>query len=268
MAVRRRNVGPGPSFFSFQDIMMCCLGIMVLVATMLALLMDVAAERVEPLDRAAEPPMVGAGQQAAEIAALEARLKVAVELQNRDLAGEVARLRAELEADHEDLERSVERLQRVMQAVDRLRKNEGSDPLLGRVAQLLVERDGLRQTLQEMESRRRLTFRPGEGGSRTRVFEVSAARIVEAPAMGDGSAMVHTVRSAEQGASLLHSRMRLAEAQGLICLIALKPSGVDLYQLIQGPLSDGDPPRGLELIPEDRWIADQFPNWSESEDGG
>jgi hypothetical protein len=269
VATRRRAITPSPSFFSFQDIMMCCLGIMMLVATAIGLLMAVRASAVEQVDRTSQSAQMDAERDAEreEIASLEARIAAAVALQNRDLSGEVAHLLAELEADQQVLLHSAERLRRQIRKVERARGADGADPALNRISALLVKRDGLQQTLQEMESRRRLTFLTGEGADRTRVFEVSAARIVEGPAMGDGHAQVHAVRSADHGAEVLLERMRIAESTGLTCLIALKPSGFDVYGAMGRRRSSASRPRGLELISEDRWISDQFPNWSESDHG-
>lgn len=269
MANRRRGISPSPSFFSFQDIMMCCLGIMMLVATTVSLLMAVRASTVAKVDRTSRTAQAAAEQQAEreEIASLEAQLSAAVALQNRDLSGEVAQLLAELEADQDALLHATERLRRQIDKLERTGGADGADPALDRVSELLVRRDGLRQRLQAMESRRRLTFREGAGAHRTRVFEVSAARIVEGPAVGDGHAQVHAVRSTDHGAEVLLERMRVAESMGLTCLVALKPSGVDVFFAVERRRATTGRSSGLELISEDRWISDQFPNWSESDHG-
>jgi hypothetical protein len=190
---------------------------------------------------------------------------------NRDLDAEIAELRQRMEDEGRELDVSVERLRRLAETVRARRSEDKVDPEAIAALRLLDERDELSKSLQGLEGRRRLTFLQRDATRPTRIFEVSASRIVETMALGDSSANVYRVAGAQNGAELLVERIREAHAAGQSVLLAVKPSGRPLLAAWQERFSSGKEvsgPVGIEPIVEDRWISDHAPVGAEPSHGG
>ena len=262
MAVRRTGIGAPASFFSFQDILFCCLGIMVLMSAVMTLLMRPVTQTLASAASAATTPVGRSVEVSHRIEGLQRELQRLNEARNRDLDAELAELRQRLQDDGQALQVSVDRLQRLVDNVKAKRRNDPLDPEALAALQLLEQRDELSRKLQEMESRRRLVFLQRGAAKPTRVFEISGSRIVEAMAQGESGALVHPIAGPKPGAELLAERMGEARQSGQGVLLAVKPSGrgvLDaLLEMAVARRVNLDRV-GREPIPEDRWISDNAP---------
>ena len=262
MGTRRTGIGPPASFFSFQDIMMCCLGIMVLIAATIALMlrpMQVVPQTAS--SSSSEYATKQAREEELRIAELQSLLSTAEQLANRDLDAEIAELQRQFGKEADSTKDSVSRLERLIEVVRERRRSMERDPAAEEVAMLLDKRDQKLQALRDLESRRRLTFLPRKGTRPTRAFEVAAGRIVTAMAVGQGGAAMTTFDSPVDGQRWLLEKIKDTNRAGQTALIALKPSGIEVWELLIKALqADGNKlDWGMELIPEDRWITDDYP---------
>ena len=269
MARRRRGMELAVTFFSFQDIMMCALGVMVFLCAVVVLL------RVNNLVAA-----VGSSESAPHVDA--------VEREQRDLVKKVHELEAMVRRAQEALGRDVDRdlasvhtklavlkeaqvigdamLRRLLEQHGLKQVGAKIDPLSKLALELIEQRDSLIQELDGLSQRRKLVFQQRRSdGLRTRVFEVAGHRIVEAFEDSTSNAIMHTFSTPQEGANIFQDRMNDAQKKGHAVLVVLKPSGVPVYQRLwpnEGEV-ESSPLRpthfGIDLISEDGWISDEHP---------
>ena len=272
MAVRRTGIGAPASFFSFQDIMMCCLGIMVLLSATIVLRLKPALDAGAAVSAsAAEATPQQVASRAQQVQVLESEIRAGHALQNRDLDAEIAALQHEWMQSESEVQEAIARLHRLFDGVRQKRDGDKADPSVVTAAVLLEQRDQLARQLAESESRRKLTFLDRDQAARpTLILEVSSFRIVAAMAVGDGSTTMRLIDGPDAGAGVLKTLIADALQRNWAVLIALKPSGRSVYEkwadakdqeLVQRRV-------GLELIGEDRWISDAHPVLKGGANGG
>jgi len=266
MAVRQTGIGNPASFFSFQDIMMCCIGIMVLLSAVFIL-------QLKPVIQAAAAIATQEQKKLSSITAplhskvesLEIKVRTAEALSARDLDSELAEKETELKKLAFNKQAAVERLNRMFAGVQEQRKTEPLDPKASTALALLDLRDALIKQLEETNQRRRLTFLIRKSdGKRTRVFEVSASRIVEAYAESKSASQLFVFSTVDEGTEYLLQRIQDAYQARDAILVALKPSGAQLYIQFEKKFEEksrkwSDLSYGIDFIGEDKWISDEHP---------
>ena len=271
MPKRRRGIESSTNFFSFQDIMMSALGVMVLLSAVIIL-------QLKPITTpgpAGDPSVAASTQQfdaernqlRNKIHDLEAKINRIQQGYGRDVDRDLATVHTDLERLKAEQEQGDERLARLIERLGLKREGQKADAQTLLALDLIEQRDGLIRELDGFTNRRRLVFQMRRSdGLRTRVFEVAGNRIVEAFDDSTANAILHTFSSDKEGAQILMDRMDDADTKNNAVLIALKPSGVGVYQTIwteQGAAQDPTKrPRnfGVDLITEDGWISDEHPS--------
>lgn len=257
---RRRRMGSPASFFSFQDILMCCFGVFMLDSVVLSLMLARAPAAVAAEAARASPTAQAARSRQERKDALAGRKAELQKQGNQDLAGEVSVLRAEVERLRSEYATAVERISGLVKEAVARRSGATADPDLGRLAELTLRRDALALELQGLEGRRQITFLVRPGARPTRVIEIAGDRVVSCLATGNAGASGAPVHDLESGLRVLKAVVDNAVAKHEHCLFAVKPSGVDLYGAMLQRLRPKIPPdHGLELIPEDRGVSDLVP---------
>ena len=260
------------SFFSFQDVMVCTIGLTLLITLLLILQIGTsvaeAAASTEPIARTIDERDALAEQAEAlreRLAELEARAAkdpnealARARSRLRALDGDLRRLRLEIEAADESLAETLR--------VGSLDSEEA-------VAESIVaKRDRLKEDLAAIEARRRIVYlvAPDEAHPPT-VAEISGSRAIvsfdqerEAPiALAADDPREHARRILEVFTSRRDWRDRTL-------LLVLKPSGLATYRAILGAIANdpryGEVVLGLDLVGEDRFTSDAFP--SPRRDGG
>ena len=260
------------SFFSFQDVMVCTIGLTLLITLLLILQIGTsvaeAAASTEPIARTIDERDALAEQAEAlreRLAELEARAAkdpnealARARSRLRALDGDLRRLRLEIEAADESLAETLR--------VGSLDSEEA-------VAEAIVaKRDRLKEDLAAIEARRRIVYlvAPDEAHPQT-VAEISGSRAIvsfdqerEAPiALAADDPREHARRILEVFTSRRDWRDRTL-------LLVLKPSGLATYRAILGAIANdpryGEVVLGLDLVGEDRFTSDAFP--SPRRDGG
>ena len=260
------------SFFSFQDVMVCTIGLTLLITLLLILQIGTsvaeAAASTEPIARTIDERDALAEQAEAlreRLAELEARAAkdpnealARARSRLRALDGDLRRLRLEIEAADESLAETLR--------VGSLDSEEA-------VAEAIVaKRYRLKEDLAAIEARRRIVYlvAPDEAHPPT-VAEISGSRAIvsfdqerEAPiALAADDPREHARRILEVFTSRRDWRDRTL-------LLVLKPSGLATYRAILGAIANdpryGEVVLGLDLVGEDRFTSDAFP--SPRRDGG
>ena len=271
MPKRRRGIESSTNFFSFQDIMMSALGVMVLLSAVIIL-------QLKPITTpgpAGDPSVTASTQQfdaernqlVEKIHDLEAKSHRIQQGYGRDVDRDLATANTDLERRKAEQEQGDERLTRLIDRLGLKRDGQKADAQTLLALDLIDQRDALIRELDGFSNRRRLVFQMRRSdGLRTRVFEVAGNRIVEAFDDSTANAILHTFSSDAEGSQILMNRMVDADTKNNAVLIALKPSGTGVYRTIwaeQGAAQDPSKrPRnfGVDLITEDGWISDEHPS--------
>ena len=260
------------SFFSFQDVMVCTIGLTLLITLLLILQIGTsvgeAAASTEPIARTIDERDALAEQAEAlreRLAELEAR---AAKDPNEALARARSRLRA-LDCDLRRLRLEIEAADESLAETLRVGSLDSEEA----VAEAIVaKRDRLKEDLAAIEARRRIVYlvAPDEAHPPT-VAEISGSRAIvsfdqerEAPiALAADDPREHARRILEVFTSRRDWRDRTL-------LLVLKPSGLATYRAILGAIANdpryGEVVLGLDLVGEDRFTSDAFP--SPRRDGG
>ena len=262
---RRRGEESPVSFFSFQDVMMCTIGITIISTLVLILRLGRAAA-------GAADPVADAPPAPNELATLdEARRLLAQRISreelDRDLGAEerLARDALALHMTAEDLAR-LER--EVLESRSRFRKalqDQRADSRALVALELMERRDELRAQLRELDSRRRIVYLVAPSDPvRPMVTEVSGGRVVVSTDQAREAPMALPSANPEQSASAIAAVFRsLPDRDRRYFLLVVKPSGIPTYLRLKAMLAAEPDLRdvrvGLDLIPEDCWTTDEFP---------
>ena len=271
----RRGQDESPvSFFSFQDVMMCTIGITIITTLVLILQLGRSAAR------AAQSP--AAGEEASEALARASVVKDALVRRVREAelgvdTGAERRLAADATSLHltgDELDRLREEVlrsrERLRETVRRLHADEGAMVAL----ELMEQRDRLQEQIRELNDRRRIVYLVAKSDALLPlVTEMSGGRAVastdqsrEAPIALPSSDPDSTARA------VLAYYRSLPDRDRRYLLVVLKPSGIPAYLRLRA-LMAADPDLkdtrlGLDLIPEDAWTTDEFPAEPRGEGAG
>ena len=267
MAKRRRGMDLAVTFFSFQDIMMCALGVMVLLnAVIMLLLKPVSTNGMPETAPQQDPAQAERTQLVEKVHDLEATVRRAQEGLGRDVDRDLGTVHSELARLKVDQGSGDERLARLIERLGLKSEGNKADAQTLLALELIDQRDSLIQEIDGVSKRRKLVFQVRESdGKRTRIFEVAGHRIVEAFEDSTTNAVMHTFSSSQDGAQIFKERLQDAESKGHAVLVALKPSGVGVFRLLWPNEGDADKSSfrpthyGIDLITEDGWISDEHP---------
>lgn len=265
---RRRAADETPvSFFSFQDVMMCTIGI-TLISTMI-LIMQLGRAAAASAPRSMPRGTV-------EVDAELARLLVAHEEISRalgrdirerkdDAEGVLASAAIRLPGIDEDLRRLRREIEeaRARRNEALVRASQDTEALLA--ARLEEERDRLRDQIRELSGRRRIVYLRAPTETRLPlVVEISSARVVISPDQSREPAISLSAGDPGMAAKQVIAFFKsMPDRDSRYLLVVLKPSGIPVHLRLREALRE-DPemrgvPNGLDLIPEDYWTDDLFP---------
>jgi hypothetical protein len=262
----RRSEDESPvSFFSFQDVMMCTIGITIITTLILVLQLgrtvSAAAEQAVPTP--SEESELRSLEEAREVLAR----RLSREELERDTSAE-DRLAADALALHltaEDLDRLerevLEARSKLRQAVQERRADDRALVAL----ELMERRDELQAQLRDLNSRRRIVYLVAPSDTvLPMVTEIAGGRVVVSTDQAREAPMALPSGDPEQAARAILAVFRsLPDRDRRYFLLVVKPSGIPTYLRLKALLA-GDPATrdvriGLDLIPEDCWTTDEFP---------
>lgn len=265
---RRRAADETPvSFFSFQDVMMCTIGITLISTMILILQLGRAAGAA-----AARSMPEGTVPVDAELARLLAVHEELARALGRDIRerqdnaeGVLASAAIRLPGMDEDLRRLRKEIEeaRARRNEALVRASQDADALLA--AKLEEERDRLHEQIRELSARRRIVYlRAATEHRLPLVVEISSARIVISADQSREPAISLSADDPEMAARQVIAFFKaMPDRDSRYLLVVLKPSGIPVHLRLREALRE-DPdmrgvPNGLDLIPEDYWTDDLFP---------
>lgn len=264
---RRRGEESPVSFFSFQDVMMCTIGMTIISTLVLILQLGRSAAAERPAERAVTQP--------------EAERRVE-SLRRARASLEVRVTDAELERSGDAVHRLGEDRSRIFvgkESLDRLRREQEekrarlkaivqaskADDRAIVAVELMERRDELQAQLRDLNSRRRIVYLVAPSDTvLPMVTEIAGGRVVVSTDQAKEAPMALPSGDPEQAARAILAVFRsLPDRDRRYFLLVVKPSGIPTYLRLKALLA-GDPATrdvriGLDLIPEDCWTTDEFP---------
>ena len=254
------------SFFSFQDVMVCTIGLTLLITLLLILQVGTsAAEAVasaEPIARTVDD----ADELADRAARLRARLAELEARASKDPNEELGRLRSRMRALDGDLRRLRLELETADASLAESLRVGSLDADEAVAEAIVAKRDRLKEDLAAIEARRRIVYlvAPDEAHPPT-VAEISAARsIVSFDQEREAPIALAAADPREQARRILEVFTSRRDWRDRTLLVVLKPSGLATYRaLLEAIANDpryGEVVLGLDLVGEDRFTSDAFPS--------
>ena len=260
MARRRRGDEAPVSFFSFQDVMMCTIGITIVITMVLVLQLGAAAVKAAeavPVKTPAESPLER------EARDLRRRLESAAARGGGDAERGRAELRQRVLKENERSERLERRAREATQRLRLVSAQAAADPAAVEAADLLQRRDELEDRLRAESLRRRVTYLLAPEDRKPVIVEVSGDRLVAGTTLERDAPLALPLVDPASAAALLAGWMRaLPDADRRSVLFVVKPSGVAAWRAVRERLlaepGMSEVPTGLDLIPEDAFTSDRF----------
>jgi hypothetical protein len=260
---RSRSENP-VSFFSFQDVMMCTIGVTIVITMTLILQVGAAAAQAELTARADAVDLTrGRGELSQEAAILRQRLQRAAETAPAALAERRGALRQDLRRELERASRAQEQRRRTEASVREAVAQASADPAAIEATELLRRRDELEERLATTQLRRRVTYLLAEDNRKPVVIEVSGSQLVAGTDSERDSPLAIPLSDGEAAFALLKQWIQgLSEPENRTVLFVVKPSGVAMWRAIAARFAQdealGRLPRGLDLIEEEAYTSDRF----------
>lgn len=262
----RRGKSEAPvSFFSFQDVMMCTIGLTILVT--LILILQLGAEVSSAARGDASPSRAIRTPDDPDLRRLEELTATLARRQRErtdDPNASLARSRAELLELGVRLDSARSRAEDARRSLEDALAEASLDPRSSIAVDLMRRRDVLQEALAESRRRSRITYLISEAGD-------LPPTIVE---LAQGRAVVSFDAESEAPLALLGSdpgalASRVLDAfvsredwRERYLLIVLKPSGIPAWEKLMAEIRDDpryeDISTGLDLIPEAQWTSDAF----------
>lgn len=254
------------SFFSFQDVMVCTIGLTILMTLLLVLQVGATASARTAAVEATEPADdAGLAAVEAELAALRGRLVDAERRAAVDPNAALAPMRRRLlDADAE-----LRRLRgAILDAEARLAaalRGAELDADAAVADELRRRRERLVEELAAAERRRRIVYLLDRAEPfPPTVAEVSGSRIVLSFDQEAEAAQKLDVADPDAAAAALLDLFASREDwRKRTLLVVLKPSGLAVHRALLRLLAEdprgGEVVLGLDLMPEDQWTSDAFP---------
>jgi hypothetical protein len=255
--VRRGARGNPVSFFSFQDIMVCTIGVVILVT--LLLILRIGAEAAEA--SAALRQEDGERERTSAIEAAYAEAAAAADPNER-----LARQRATLRELDRELRQLREEAEAAELALAEAVRGADLDATSAIAEELLRRRDQLAEEVAAIERRQRIVYLLARDEAfPPTVAELSAERVVVSfDQAAEASFALAASDPRETATRLLELFRSRPDWRQRTLLVVLKPSGLPLYAALR-ELVAADPrfeevSIGLDLIGESQWTSDAFPS--------
>ena len=262
---RSRHGDESPmSFFSFQDVMMCTIGVTIVITMVLILQIGADAAVVEATESQANADLTKSrGELASEAAGLKQRLDRAAQAKSPNQALVRGALRQELRSELDKRERATREKKKVEEQVREVLAQLSADPSAIEASELIRKRDELEERLATTQLRRRVTYLLAEDDRLPVIIEVSGAQLVAGTNSEQDSPLAIPLNDPATAAVLLKQWIQsLPNPTKRTLLFVVKPSGVALWRDISQAFAQdaqiGALPRGLDLIEEDSYTSDRF----------
>lgn len=268
MARHRRGADETPvSFFSFQDVMMCMIGVTMITTLILIL----------QLGRVVQTKMVAQKSQlhretAARIASLTAvnaalltRLREAEEARGVSTESKLARAVGTIHDLGDALQKAKSEIGQAREQLVDIASEAKADQRALLVLEFMRQRDELREKLEALEQRRMITYLVDQAEPlHPLVTEISSARVVLSVDRSRESPLcvVESDPALAADAIVTHFRTH-PQTSSMYLLLVVKPSGIPVLEELMTRLA-ADPALaeiqvGIDLIPEDHWTTHAFP---------
>ena len=262
---RSRHGDESPmSFFSFQDVMMCTIGVTIVITMVLILQIGADAAVVEATESQANADLTKSrGELASEAAGLKQRLDRAAQAKSPNQALVRGALRQELRSELDKRDQATAQKKKVEQDVREVLAQLSADPSAIEASELIRKRDELEERLATTQLRRRVTYLLAEDDRLPVIIEVSGAQLVAGTNSEQDSPLAIPLNDPATAAVLLKQWIQsLPNPTKRTLLFVVKPSGVALWRDISQAFAEdaqiGALPRGLDLIEEDSYTSDRF----------
>ena len=262
---RSRHGDESPmSFFSFQDVMMCTIGVTIVITMVLILQIGADAAVVEATESQANADLTKSrGELASEAAGLKQRLDRAAQAKSPNQALVRGALRQELRSELDKRDQATAQKKKVEQDVREVLAQLSADPSAIEASELIRKRDELEERLATTQLRRRVTYLLAEDDRQPVIIEVSGAQLVAGTNSEQDSPLAIPLNDPTTAAALLKQWIQsLPNPTKRTLLFVVKPSGVALWRDISQAFAQdaqiGALPRGLDLIEEDSYTSDRF----------
>ena len=262
---RSRHGDESPmSFFSFQDVMMCTIGVTIVITMVLILQIGADAAVVEATESQANADLTKSrGELASEAAGLKQRLDRAAQAKSPNQALVRGALRQELRSELDKRDQATAQKKKVEQDVREVLAQLSADPSAIEASELIRKRDELEERLATTQLRRRVTYLLAEDDRQPVIIEVSGAQLVAGTNSEQDSPLAIPLNDPATAAALLKQWIQgLPNPTKRTLLFVVKPSGVALWRDISQAFAEdaqiGALPRGLDLIEEDSYTSDRF----------
>ncbi len=264
MGRSRRGDESPMSFFSFQDVMMCTIGVTIVITMVLILQIGADAAVVEATESQTKADLPKSrAELASEAAGLKDRLNAAAIKKSPNQAMVRGTLRQELRSELDKRQRSTEEKNKVEMQVREMVALSSADPSAIEAAELIRQRDELEERLASTQLRRRVTHLLAEDDRKPVIIEVSGAQLVAGTNAEQDSPLAIPLNDPATAAALLKQWIQnLPDPTKRTLLFVVKPSGVAMWREISQRFADdtqlGVLPRGLDLIDEESYTSDRF----------
>ncbi|MCE9620173.1 MAG: hypothetical protein K8R92_09720 [Planctomycetes bacterium] len=260
---RQSNDNP-VSFFSFQDVMMCTIGVTIVITMTLILQVGAAATAVELVAAESKADLgKSRAELATEAAGLKERLNRAAQSHAPNQAMARGALRQDLRSELEKRDRAAAVEKETEQKVREAVALSSADPSAIEAAELIRKRDELEERLASTQLRRRVTYLLAEDDRKPVIIEVSGSQLVAGTNSELDSPLALPLNDAQTASALLKQWIQsLPDASKRTLLFVVKPSGVAMWRDITRKFAEdpqlGALPRGLDLIEEDSYTSERF----------
>ena len=262
---RSRHGDESPmSFFSFQDVMMCTIGVTIVITMVLILQIGADVAVVQATESQANADLTKSrGELASEAAGLKQRLDRAAQAKSPNQALVRGALRQELRSELDKRDQATAQKKKVEQDVREVLAQLSADPSAIEASELIRKRDELEERLATTQLRRRVTYLLAEDDRLPVIIEVSGAQLVAGTNSEQDSPLAIPLNDPATAAALLKQWIQgLPNPTKRTLLFVVKPSGVALWRDISQAFAEdaqiGALPRGLDLIEEDSYTSDRF----------
>ena len=262
---RSRHGDESPmSFFSFQDVMMCTIGVTIVITMVLILQIGADVAVVQATESQANADLTKSrGELASEAAGLKQRLDRAAQAKSPNQALVRGALRQELRSELDKRDQATAQKKRVEQDVREVLAQLSADPSAIEASELIRKRDELEERLATTQLRRRVTYLLAEDDRLPVIIEVSGAQLVAGTNSEQDSPLAIPLNDPATAAVLLKQWIQsLPNPTKRTLLFVVKPSGVALWRDISQAFAQdaqiGALPRGLDLIGEDSYTSGRF----------
>ena len=268
MARGRRGQDESPvSFFAFQDVMMCTIGITIITTLILILQLGRTASTTRSSTTGATT--LSADQELNQLVAAHEALTKQVSsaelARDTDAESTLSKDALSLHATAEDLERMKREILSAREELSKVVHAARSNDKALLALELMRRRDELQDELKAIANRRRIVYLVAKSEAFVPlVTEISSARVVVSTDQSHEAPLSLPSSDPESAAqAIIGVFQSLPDRDRRYFLLVLKPSGIPAYLRLKELLLANPDTRdiriGLDLIPEDCWTTDEFP---------